>query len=155
MEESLAKQKSRIQWLKEGDQNTKFFFKCIKGRQNKNTIKGLALEDDSFTDDKNRISEELVGSFKNTLTCPGQGQIDTNFNGLLDVPRDVAENMIKDASADEIKHTIFSMNDNKALGPDGLGAKFFKKNMGDSFAWMLLKQFNKKTKFSLFNRKKS
>lgn len=29
VEESLAKQKSHIQWLKEGDSNTSYFFKCI------------------------------------------------------------------------------------------------------------------------------
>lgn len=51
--------------------------------------------------------------------------MDTNFGGWLEyqVPRDVAENMV----SEEIEQTIFGINDNKALGPDGFSVKFFKK----------------------------
>ena len=34
-EEIVLKQKSRIQWLKEEDQNTSFFFKSMVNRRNK------------------------------------------------------------------------------------------------------------------------
>ena len=40
-EESFYKQKSRIQWLKEGDENTKFFHGMVAARQHKNTILSL------------------------------------------------------------------------------------------------------------------
>lgn len=38
VEKSLAKQKTRIQCLKEGDGNTNFFFKYLKVRRNINHI---------------------------------------------------------------------------------------------------------------------
>ncbi|KAJ6356597.1 hypothetical protein OIU78_004652 [Salix suchowensis] len=40
-EEAYFKQKSRIQWLKLGDQNTRFFHKSLIHRQSRNTIRSL------------------------------------------------------------------------------------------------------------------
>ena len=41
----MAKQKSKICWIQEGDQNTKFFHQCVKGRINQNKIVPLTKED--------------------------------------------------------------------------------------------------------------
>ncbi|GAV66801.1 Exo_endo_phos domain-containing protein [Cephalotus follicularis] len=41
MEEAFYKQKSRIQWLKEGDSNTAYFHKMVKVRQSKNHLVGI------------------------------------------------------------------------------------------------------------------
>ena len=40
-EESYYKQKSRIQWIREGDSNTNFFHKSVAARQSRNTISCL------------------------------------------------------------------------------------------------------------------
>lgn len=37
-EEILAKQKSRLNWVKKGDKNTSFFFKSINSHNNRNKI---------------------------------------------------------------------------------------------------------------------
>ena len=44
-EESFFRQKSRVLWIKEGDQNSKFFHGCLKDRVNSNKITSLTLED--------------------------------------------------------------------------------------------------------------
>ena len=41
VEESFNKQKYQIQWIQEGDSNTKFFNKTVAARQSKNTILSL------------------------------------------------------------------------------------------------------------------
>ena len=43
-EEGFLKQKSRIQWLKLGDQNSNFFHKTVKARNSRNSIKSNTLE---------------------------------------------------------------------------------------------------------------
>ena len=42
IEEEVAKQKSRNQWLEVGDKNTKYFYNAIKGRRNINRISILS-----------------------------------------------------------------------------------------------------------------
>lgn len=44
-EESLARQKSRAIWLKEGDINTKFFYATLKTRQARNHIRVLDIDE--------------------------------------------------------------------------------------------------------------
>lgn len=45
MEELLWKKKSRVQWLNEGDNNTKFFHKMASCRESSNWIHYLRVED--------------------------------------------------------------------------------------------------------------
>lgn len=53
-----------MHWLKEGDQNSKYFFKCVNGRRNVNSIHEVHLKDDSFTFDKVLVKEEFINDFK-------------------------------------------------------------------------------------------
>ena len=43
MEESEARQKSRVQWLDLGDKNSSFFFKCINNNRNRERIHNILL----------------------------------------------------------------------------------------------------------------
>lgn len=53
-EESFWRQRSRINWLKEGDRNTNFFHKVASQRRNSNDIYGLLI-DDMWTQDPTQI----------------------------------------------------------------------------------------------------
>lgn len=69
-EESLAKQKSRIQWLKLGDQCTSFFFKSVSNLRNKSKITSLVLDDGSTTQDINVIKQVLLTVIPSFLVLP-------------------------------------------------------------------------------------
>ncbi|GJV15390.1 hypothetical protein Tco_1360713 [Tanacetum coccineum] len=101
-EEKLLRQKTKVEWLKEEDSNTKYFHNVIKGR--------------------------FVFNFSNFLgTCDKIFKIEdpaSLFTKKLDVEK--AVEMIKPISDEEIKGALFSIEDNKSAGPNGYTSRFFK-----------------------------
>ena len=67
-EEGFLKQKSRIQWIKLGDQNTSFFHKSIKARNARNVIKVITLANGCRIEDPEAIKQEAVAHFQNIMS---------------------------------------------------------------------------------------
>ena len=68
-EESLVRQKSRIQWLAEGDQNTHYFHKVVKQRINRNKLLSLTLADGSNIRGHSRVAQEAISFFQSLLNA--------------------------------------------------------------------------------------
>ncbi|KAK8619473.1 hypothetical protein V6N13_133431 [Hibiscus sabdariffa] len=106
-EELFFQQKSRVQYVKEGDQNFAFFFR-------------------QFDD----ISREFVHFFYNSLGAVEHDVTeisDVLLNDILGVglTEDMCEGLIAPVLRREIKDVLFAMNGNKAPGVDGYTSKFF------------------------------
>ncbi|KAK3218487.1 hypothetical protein Dsin_012457 [Dipteronia sinensis] len=129
-EEDLLRQKSRIQWLKAGDRNSSYFFKAINGRRNKSKIHSITGDDGSLIEGDIPIKNEAIRHFQNILGCsmPVRHGIGTLSN-IIDnvISNDQADSMDRDVTNDEILEVCFSVHPNKAPGPDGFNAHFFKK----------------------------
>ena len=129
-EEGFPKQKSRIQWLKLGDQNTSFFHKAIKARNARNVIKVITLANGCRIEDPEAIKQEAVAHFQNIMCSNGpffnHNHYLNNLDGLTWSPQHL-DSLNSRISQEEIKSAIFSMNDSKAPGPDGFTSLFYKK----------------------------
>lgn len=121
------KQKSRIQWLQEGNQNSSYFFKCIKGRS-RHSINALQLENEFLISEKKQIKKEIVKYFKDILPKLNMDKGRLPLKDLLKykVPNYIKEDMANEITNDNIKKTIFEMSNDKAPWPNGFGALFFK-----------------------------
>ncbi|KAK3221978.1 hypothetical protein Dsin_009003 [Dipteronia sinensis] len=132
-EEDLLRQKSRIQWLKAGDCNSSYFFKAINGRHNRSKIHSITGDDGSLIEGDISVKNEAIRHFQNILGCsmPVRHGIGTLSN-IIDnvISNDQADSMDRDVTNDEIQEVCFSLHPNKALGPDGFNAHFFKKTWG-------------------------
>jgi hypothetical protein len=62
----MARQRSWVEWFKEGDSNTYFFHACASARRHANKINALAREDGSRWTDMAEI-QNSVGEFYTTL----------------------------------------------------------------------------------------
>lgn len=130
-EKSLAKQKSRIQWMKLGDQCTSYFFKSVTNTRNRSRITSLVLEDGSLTHDVEVIKSNFVNFYSNLLGTvhPGDYQGNNRIQQLVNKKLTDTQRlaMIAEVSDQETKDTFWSLNPSKAPGPDGYNAGFFKK----------------------------
>lgn len=61
----LLRQKSRVDWLKEGDRNTKFFHLQTLNRRSRNRLSQLRLDDGSTVYGQQNIKNETVAYFHN------------------------------------------------------------------------------------------
>lgn len=125
LEEIFLKQKLRVQWLKCGDANNKFFYSACKNRWKNNKI--LALEDEEGTTHTSHsaISEVAVNYFTHLL-----GQ-DTPVNDIpddLELPQlssDFSDYLIRPFTNLDVFNALKSMPNNKCPGPDGFTKEFF------------------------------
>jgi len=129
-EESFYCQKSRVQWLAEGDQNTSFFHNSIKCRLNENKLVSLTLEDGSRITDSSSISSEVVHYYHSLLNSGSSAY--PGYSPLSQVVKkrlrgDQVADLEREVSYAEVKNTLFSLHSNKSPGPDGFNAFFFKR----------------------------
>lgn len=130
MEEAYFHQNSRIQWLKEGDQNTSFYHKVAMARNYFNAIHELTDLNGIAVSSPEAVGLLAVHHFVNvlgpplTLSAPSL-QIRVDLATAFHCSPEQAEDMIKLPTDDEIMRVLFKLNPNKSLGPDGLTSRFY------------------------------
>ncbi|GJS51922.1 RNA-directed DNA polymerase, eukaryota, reverse transcriptase zinc-binding domain protein [Tanacetum coccineum] len=126
-EEKVLQQKTKITWLKDGDFNSSYFHKVVKGRMSRNRIV-VVYDDKGNPYHKDKIANIFVSHFMYFLGTQDAAyeveDADSLFTKRLD--DDVALDLIKPIDDKEIKEALYSIDDNKASGPDGYSSKFFK-----------------------------
>lgn len=139
IEESYFKQRSRINWLKEGDQNTTFFFRTVQTRLNFNFIRSFLLPSGAYITDPIQMSIYAVTHIQKILgpqPAPHVGIMSTTvwFQSHTDFLYSESKHgqMTQIPTEDEITSVLFKLNQNKAPGPDGLTSGF------DKAAWSIL-----------------
>ncbi|GJZ51477.1 RNA-directed DNA polymerase, eukaryota, reverse transcriptase zinc-binding domain protein [Tanacetum coccineum] len=130
-EEKLLFQKAKIERLKEGDNNTVFFHKVIKGRLNKSRIETVCNNKGERIEGE-KVETEFVTHFKDFLgkVCTVSPIEDSDNLFSKKLTDEEANWMIREDTDKEIKDAMFNIGDNKAPGPDGFTSTFFKKDWG-------------------------
>lgn len=130
-EEMLWLQRSRINWLKEGDRNTRFFHSRVVWRAKKNRISKLRDADGNVKTSIPVLENMATEYFKNLFSA--DSTLDhSKVTRLIHqkVSPDMNEGLCKDFSDEEIANAIFQIGPIKAPGPDGFPASFYQRNWG-------------------------
>nr|GEV33141.1 hypothetical protein [Tanacetum cinerariifolium] len=128
-EERFLKQKAKVDWLEAGDTNLAYFYKTIKCRNQHSRIDSI-LNTDNIEVSGSLVLDVFVSHYEQFLGSSTDCNI-LNEEGLFSnkVSVDIAFNMMRDVTNDEIKAAMFDIGDDRASGLDGYTFVFFKKGM--------------------------
>lgn len=125
-EDAYWSQKSRVQWLKEGDKNTQFFHASTIQRRKRNRIEEIEKERGGWCNTDEAIVYEISDYYFKLFTSEDSRDWEDKLNWIPPtITESMNSNLIKPVNEWEIKAALFSMNPNKAPGMDGMTSLFF------------------------------
>jgi len=148
MEETSWRQKSRAFWLREGDQNTKFFHRTANLRRKFNFMSEVVVDGTRFETAEN-IKSSVHGFYKELFseTEPWRPKVDGL--SLPSLTNEAKEDLEVLFSEEEITRALFDCCGDKAPGPDGMTMAFLQANWdtvrGDVLA--MFSEFHKNGKY--------
>lgn len=115
--------KSRVVWLKAGDENSFFFHNYAKGRKNSNTIWKLKDEEGREANSFETLSHMGRSHFQKLFTDQGEVTLAKVIRTTQCFPHyveeDEAEELMGEVTKEEVESIIKSMAKDKSPGPDG------------------------------------
>ena len=126
LEETSWRQKSRATWLKEGDNNTRFFHRTTNSNRRRNYIGELEVDGTRYEDNDDVKAQAL--QFYHSLyqeNEPWRPLADgIIFYSIGIEDRDMLDRLFE---LDEVVQVLRGLQGDKALGPDGFTMAFFQK----------------------------
>jgi hypothetical protein len=127
MEEVSWRQKSRVLWLKEGeDNNTKFFHKMANSHRHYNYMERVEV-DGAVYEEAPEVREKVVQFYESLYQKhePWRPTVDgLDFNMISTEERDMLERRFE---IEEVLQVVKDLQGDKAPGPDGFTMAFFQK----------------------------
>lgn len=124
-EESYWKQRAKLFWFREGDDNTRFFHASATARKKANKIKRLVDDDGVSCEDQEGMSTIVLDYFYKIFT---ENEVTSNLMNSSS-PRLVSDEqndfLTGDFTFEEFTAAIKEMHPDKASGPDGLNPAFY------------------------------
>lgn len=131
IEEEYFKQRSRINWLQTGDQNTAYFQMVAKARNAYNTVHTLERLNGLVVYTAVAIGNLAANHFKGILGPLIDPLSQSYLPDISAITKVICSNvdrlaLSKPPSDEEIASTLFKLNPSKSHGPDGLTSGFYK-----------------------------
>ncbi|KAE8719033.1 putative FKBP-type peptidyl-prolyl cis-trans isomerase 1 [Hibiscus syriacus] len=130
-ETAFLKQKTKVQWIKDGDKNSKFFYSTIAFKNKREIIRVLVDDQGNRLETFKAMSKEVISFYSNLIGTTDNMVKDIDPNLLKELlnysmPYDASSSLVKEITREEIQKAVFCQGNDKALGPDGYTPFFFK-----------------------------
>ncbi|KAF5463850.1 hypothetical protein F2P56_013978 [Juglans regia] len=125
-EESMLEQKAKVKWLKEGDNNTRFFHSILK-RRHQTQVKQMLKVDGTLYKCPEAVHDGAVQYFQELLSHEGEGEL-RELSQFIDKEITEEENkeIPKRPTVEEIWQALFSIPVESSPRPDGFSLGFFR-----------------------------
>ncbi|XP_071694663.1 uncharacterized protein [Rutidosis leptorrhynchoides] len=122
----MLKQKARVRWILDGDENSRFFHALIRRRNSKCNIRGLTING-VWNENPKDIKLAAFNHFTNIFREPEIDRPSLEDLHYPSISNDDANALESPFDENEIHDAIFDCGSTKAQGPDGFNMRFFKK----------------------------
>lgn len=127
-EEIMWKQWSWVEWLREGDKNTRYFHAKAPVWRRKNSTKRLQSDLGEWKEGK-QVEALIIDYFKDLLSTSNiAGRLEFLSSLKGSVTKSMNRELSKEYSSDEVYHALMQMHPIKAPGPDGMLLVFFQRH---------------------------
>lgn len=127
-EDSMWRTRAKRHWLRDGDNNTKYFHSIANGRRRINEI-GVITDDGCTYHSEEDKKSYFFRYFKNLFSVDASAPLSFgDWSSLFSFNRVSAPmlgRLTEKFGADEIKKAVFQLGSDKAPGPDGFPLRFY------------------------------
>ncbi|KAI3784929.1 hypothetical protein L1987_44037 [Smallanthus sonchifolius] len=121
-----SRQKSRVRWAIEGDENSRYFHSTVNANLSCSRINGLRF-DGVWVSDPALLKDKLKDYFPNKFREPVLVRPSFVCHGIAKLDGWEAANLVERFTSAEIKAAIWDCGGDKAPGPDGYNFRFIKR----------------------------
>ena len=127
LEEHMWSQRAKSDWLRYGDQNTKYFQCRAFERNKRNYISGIENAIGAWTEDESQVGDILLRFYSNMFSLANPTHFDSVLFGVeSSVTEAMNSDLVKPFEVSEIYVALHQMDSNTSPGPDGLPLLFYK-----------------------------
>jgi hypothetical protein len=123
--DALTFQRSRSKWLKEGDENSRFFHMSMKARKRRNLLKALRTPR-GWIEGPVLVRREVVEFFNDHFAIDSWNRPTLDEIVFPQLADNVVEGLTAIFSMKEISEAVLSCDGSKSPGPDGFTFAFIK-----------------------------
>lgn len=119
------KKRAKLFWLKEGDENTKFFHAHASARKKNNRVDFL-ITDEGTKVDSDEVMCAIVHEYFTGIFI-ANSDIQQSSAGVSPrvISNDQNQELVEEVTYEEFTVAVHQMNPDKANGPDGLNPSFY------------------------------
>ncbi|KAM0065492.1 putative RNA-directed DNA polymerase [Helianthus debilis subsp. tardiflorus] len=120
------KQKSRVRWAVEGDENSAYFHSVVNANISNNRINGLWI-DGNWVTQPPLIKDYVVSFFAEKFEEPVGVRPKLTCPDITQLASAEAADLVRPFSLTEIKNAVWDCGGDKAPGPDGINFRFLRR----------------------------
>ncbi|XP_056860054.1 uncharacterized protein LOC108829850 [Raphanus sativus] len=127
-ENSYWEQKSRDQWHRDGDRNTKFHHGITKQRRAQNRIISIKDKHGKLVESEIEVENVAVQYFRDLFSTSSPTELDASLR-FISTKVSSTDNrlLLEEPSELEIRRALFDINPDKAPGPDGMTSRLYQR----------------------------